>query len=41
MLVKEAGGIINQIDLTNHKNLNVIASSTDISAKLMEKLTNF
>ena len=40
-LVKEAGGVINEIDLTKHKNLNVIASSTDISGKLMEKLINF
>ena len=41
VLVKEAGGVLNEIDLTNHKDLNVIASSTDISVKLMEKLTNF
>ena len=41
VLVKEAGGILNEIDLTKHKDLNVIASSTDIRAKLTKKLTNF
>ena len=41
ILVKEAGGVMNEIDLTKHKNLNVIASSTDIKAKLMKELVNF
>ena len=41
VLVKEAGGILNEIDLTKHKGLNVIASSTDIRVKLAKKLTNF
>ena len=41
VLVKEAGGVLNEIDLTNNENLNVIASSTDIRGKLMEKLDNF
>ena len=41
ILIKEAGGIINEIDLSNHKNIKIIASSTDINAKLLKKLDNF
>ena len=41
VLVKEAGGIINKIDLTNNKNIKIIASSTNINAKLLKKLNNF
>ena len=41
VLVKEAGGVINEINLKNNKNIKVIASSTDINAKLIEKLDNF
>ncbi len=41
ILVKEAGGTINEIDLNSNTNLKVIASSTDISSKLLEKLANF
>ena len=41
VLVKEAGGIINDIDLTANENIKVIASSPDINDKLHEKLTNF
>tara|TARA_B100000035_G_scaffold226367_1_gene194795 strand:- start:233 stop:943 length:711 start_codon:yes stop_codon:yes gene_type:complete len=41
ILVKEAGGIINKIDLAAHKNIKIIASSPDINSKLHEKLTNF
>ena len=41
ILVKEAGGIINEINLSITENLNVIASSESISAKLNEKLANF
>ncbi len=41
ILVKEAGGIINKINLSNSDNLNVIASSESISVKLNEKLVNF
>ena len=41
ILIKEAGGIINEIDLSNHKNIKIIASSTDINAKLHKKLDNF
>ncbi len=41
ILVKEAGGVVNEIDLSNMKNINIIASSSDINSKLLEKLTNF
>jgi myo-inositol-1(or 4)-monophosphatase len=41
ILVKEAGGVLNKIDLTNNKNIKIIASSPDINSKLLEKLTNF
>ena len=41
ILVKEAGGILNNIDLTSNENVKIIASSANINAKLMEKLTNF
>jgi len=41
ILVKEAGGIVNEIDLSNNENIKIIASSTDINAKLLEKLNNF
>ena len=41
ILVKEAGGITNEINLSNTENLNVIASSENISIKLNEKLINF
>ena len=41
ILVKEAGGITNEINLSVTDNLKVIASSENISAKLNEKLINF
>jgi len=41
IIVKEAGGLISEIDLSKIKNIKVIASSTDISVKLNEKLVNF
>ncbi len=41
ILVKEAGGTINDINLSNKKNIKIIASSTDINTKLLEKLSKF
>jgi myo-inositol-1(or 4)-monophosphatase len=41
VLVKEAGGIINEIDLSVNTNIKIIASSADINSKLVEKLNNF
>ena len=41
ILVKEAGGLLNEIDLSINKNIKIIASSADINTKLLKKLTNF
>ncbi len=41
ILVKEAGGIINDIDLGKIENIKIIASSSDINAKFLEKIDNF
>jgi len=41
VLIKEAGGVINDIDLNNIKNIKVLASSAEINAKFIEKLSNF
>jgi len=41
ILIKEAGGIISDIDLDKTQNLKVIASSVSIEAKLKGKLHNF
>jgi myo-inositol-1(or 4)-monophosphatase len=41
ILVKEAGGIVNEVDLNNNKNIKILASSPDINSKLLEKLSNF
>ena len=41
ILVKEAGGVINELDLSKNKNIRIIASSTDINSKLLKKLDNF
>ena len=41
VLIKEAGGIINKIDLSRNKNIKIVASSSDINAKLLKKLDNF
>tara|TARA_B100000575_G_C22954200_1_gene551706 strand:- start:88 stop:828 length:741 start_codon:yes stop_codon:yes gene_type:complete len=41
ILVKEAGGVINKIDLNDHKDLRIIASSPNINEKLIKKISNF
>ena len=41
ILVKEAGGMTNKIDLSNHDDLKIIATSPDINEKLMDNLSNF
>ena len=41
IIVKEAGGIINEIDLSSLKNIKVLASSTEINAKFIKKIDNF
>ena len=39
ILVKEAGGVINDIDMSKTENLNVIASSVNISTKFQQKIS--
>ena len=41
VLVQEAGGVISEIDLSINKNIKIIASSSSINSKLLEKLNNF
>ena len=41
VLVKEAGGLVNEIDLSINKNITIIASTPDINGKLLKKLDNF
>ncbi len=41
ILVQEAGGVINRINLNDYKDLKIIASTPDINEKLMEKISNF
>ena len=41
IILKEAGGILNEIDLSINKNIKIIASSADINSKLLKKLDNF
>ena len=41
ILVKEAGGMINEIDLSQNKNIQIRASSMTINDKMLEKLKNF
>ena len=41
ILVKEAGGIINNIDTNKNENIKVLASSSEINEKLIQNLINF
>ena len=41
ILVKEAGGVVNDINLKNNDIISVRASSSSINAKMLEKLKNF
>jgi len=41
VIIKEAGGIINEIDLSKNKNIKIVASSANINTKLLKKLNNF
>ena len=41
IIVKEAGGQTNEIDLNKNQNINIIASSSSISEKLSKNLVNF
>ena len=41
IILKEAGGIINEIDLSKNKSIQIRASSMAINDKMIEKLKNF
>ena len=41
VLVKEAGVIINNIDLNNIKNIKILAASAEIHTKFLKKIDNF
>ena len=41
IIVKEAGGIINEINLSENDNIKIRASSTAINEKMLNKLQNF
>ena len=41
ILVKEAGGIINDIDITKYENIKVLTSNSEINEKLIQNLINF
>ena len=41
IILKESGGLINEINISNTQDINVIASNSEINAKLKEKLINF
>ena len=41
IIIKEAGGIVNEINLSNCSNIKIIASSSRINEKMHEKLKNF
>ena len=41
IILKEAGGKINELDLSQNKNIQIRASSSAISDKMQEKLKNF
>ena len=40
-IVKEAGGIINEINLSKNDNIKIRASSVAINEKMLKKLQNF
>jgi len=41
IILKEAGGMINEIDLSQNNNIQIRASSMAINEKMLEKLKNF
>ena len=41
IIVKEAGGIVNEINLSQKEKINITASSSAINQKMLEKLRNF
>ena len=41
VILKEAGGLMNEVHVSNLENIKVIASNPDINSKFIEKLDNF
>ncbi len=41
IIVKEAGGIVNEINLSKNGNIKIRASNTSINEKMLEKIKNF
>ena len=41
IIVKEAGGYTNEIDLKNYTDINIVASNSSINDKLSKSITNF
>ena len=41
VLIKEAGGIMNNMDLNRKDNIDIKTSSSSINEKMLEKLKNF
>ena len=41
IILKEAGGLINEINISNTRDINIIASNSNINALFKEKLVNF
>ena len=41
IIIKEAGGIINKINLSKNDNIKIRASNTSINEKMLEKIKNF
>ena len=41
IILKESGGMMNEIDLSQNTNIQIRASSTSINQKMLEKLKNF
>ena len=41
VILNEAGGVLNEIDISNTKINKIIASSPDINSKLRQKINNF
>ena len=41
LLVKEAGGVVDDIDLNKIENIKIVATNPNINAKFREKIDNF
>ena len=41
IIVKEAGGIVNDTNLSKNNNIKIMASSDAINEKMLKKLNNF